>query len=342
MKGEKFWVRVLVNLTVVFLCLQGISPLQIEATRAYFVDEDLDGIADDREEKLLGRYAPLYYFHPEEEYFPSTVEQYLEHATLRFHYRGLHDDEILPVGGITSGTLASQSHRNKNLFGVYTDEWIRSDEARDVFLQGGYFLQIPSNEDQEQVYRGDVQLTRTKLYGHVFRDEQSKIRIQYWMFFPYNLAPSVAGVRLNHEGDWEHITIQLNEQEELETVAYASHNNEGKRYFRNELQFCDGRNTEKTHYSDTHTHPVVYVALGTHASFATSGEQKRGWYLPSDYTGEGSYLQTLRRVCNLGEREAPMPGADFIRYAGLWGEIGTNPISTGPKTPSFQAAWRSE
>lgn len=317
------------------------------AGKAYAAVEDLDadGIEDIREEMLIQKYVPSYYFHPDEKYFADTVDAYLARSRMRFHYRGLSDDQILNQGEVGQDNLALMQHRNKDWLGNYTDEIIFSNQKRDVYYSGGYFLEIPDDdEEKEAVYRGDPEGDRTRIYAHSFLNTAGKISIQYWVFLPYNEAPSVGGVKLNHEGDWEHITVELDERDEIERVYFASHNNEGKYYTKNELKFSDGEDVLSAPYSEEEgiTHVMVYLALGTHASFPTSGTQYRGWYLPNDYTGEGRLMHGKTRVLNVGETEVPLNEQYFIQYGGLWGEIGATVISTGPKTPSFQDSWKKE
>lgn len=314
----------------------------VSGMRALDGDLDRDGIEDGREQRLLERYAPVYVFHPEEKNFSDSVEKYLQKVTLRFHYRGLPDDEILPVGEVNRFNIGNQVHRNKNLLGQYTQEQIRSDQERNTFLDGGYFLEVPDSSNQTEVYRGDWKLERSQVYGHAYLGTDQKIRLQYWLFFPYNVAPNVAGVQLNHEGDWEHVTLRLDEKDQLQEIYYASHNQEGRWWKPEKVLFTDSDLTKRDFGLRHGTHPVVYVALGTHASFATAGEQDRGWYLPKDYTGEGAVFSSVGKIIQLGERSFPANGAEFLTYSGLWGEIGMTPISTGPKTPSYQEAWLEE
>lgn len=307
-------------------------------------DADGDGIDDAVEAELIARYVPVYYFHPDEQYYADTVDAYLPNVQMRFHYRLLSDDQILDQGSVTQSALPEQVHANKDFMGNYTDEMIRSDSARDTFSDGGYFLEVPDDlPNREAVYRGNPEGDRTRVYAHAFRNDEGNISIQYWLFFPYNEAPSVAGVKLNHEGDWEHVTVRLNAEQTLDRVYFASHNNEGKAHAPSDLSFTTGDQTVLPYSeADGVTHPVVYQAKGTHASFPTAGTQYRGWYLPNDYTGEGVFFSGLDRAVNVGELDAPLNDQQFIRYGGLWGEIGVTPISTGPKTPSFQGSWMTD
>lgn len=333
------------NLLIVFSCFLLWMFVGQLASFASDKDRDLDGLDDQLEEDLAVKFAPSYYFHPEEKYFSDSVDKYLQNTQLRFHYRGLPDDQIYDQGTIIQKHLVNIEHYNKDWLGNYTDEVISSSQTRDVYNAGGYFLEVPDDYfDKEQVYEGNSAGDSSKIYAHVYLDSEAHIRIQYWVFFPYNEAPSVGGVKLNHEGDWEHITIQLDEDNHISNVYFASHNNEGKAYVKEDLFFSNGETMEKSSYSENNdmTHVIVYLARGTHASFPTSGTQYRAWYLPNDYTGEGQVLYGKDKVLNVGEVEAPLNEQYFVQYAGLWGEIGNTRISTGPKSPSFQDSWMTQ
>ncbi len=324
---RKLLTRCLV-ISVILSCL-----LFVHTQFSVLANEDLDqdGIADRHEQNLLNKYAPVYYFHLEEKYFPDSVDEYLGNAELRFHYRLRKDDAILAKGEVNQQTMISQRHRNKDALGRYTDEFISSKDFRDTYNHGGFFLEVPDDlADKDSVYFGDQNLDRTPIYATAYRCSKGTINLQYWLFYPYNLAPAVAGVRLNHEGDWEHITIRLDKSENISEVYFASHNDEGESYLLDSIEVHKG------------THPVVYSALGTHASFVSAGVQDRGWYLPSDYTGKGAFLDATERVLNVGDGSTVLSNQDFILYGGLWGEIGNTTISTGPKTPSYQSSWQED
>ena len=56
------------------------------------------------------------------------------------------------------------------------------------------------------------------VYAHPFLDEQSRVVIQYWFFYPFNDHIG------NHEGDWEHINVVLNsDRSAVEEVHYYFH-----------------------------------------------------------------------------------------------------------------------
>ena len=97
------------------------------------------------------------------------------------------------------------------------------------------------------------------VYGRVVRTE-TRVVLQYWLFYYDNplLLPStpVGTFWQSHEGDWELVNVVLDADEEPVEAAYSQH--------------CSGQKkawaaVEKAPAGSTH--PVAYVALGSHANY---------------------------------------------------------------------------
>src|SRR5262245_55550785 len=94
------------------------------------------------------------------------------------------------------------------------------------------------------------------IYGTVRPGAAEKRWLQYWFYFYYN-DKSVAGFGL-HEGDWEGIQIRIGPKGP-EEVTYAQHQG-GERAGWTDVEIDDETGA-----------PVVYVALGSHASYLRAG-----------------------------------------------------------------------
>jgi hypothetical protein len=102
------------------------------------------------------------------------------------------------------------------------------------------------------------------LYGRVWKNPTSDrpaYALQYWLFyyldaFPNNLAffgePSAWQV---HESDWEFVELFLNRRRKPVVAAYSQH--------------CGGRLRHWRTVKKRNDHPVVWVALGSHANYFT-------------------------------------------------------------------------
>lgn len=119
------------------------------------------------------------------------------------------------------------------------------------------------------------------VYARVFTHSRQLV-IQYWFFYVYNNAPG--GILFDHEGDWEGIQLVFSEantsrlldaEGNLATpprpawLGYASHNHGEIRLPREE--------TAWRNLNGTWTAPVVYVAEGSHASYAYKVVSDFGW-----------------------------------------------------------------
>jgi hypothetical protein len=184
------------------------------------------------------------------------------------------------------------------------------------------------------------------VYGAAFRTTD-RIDLQYWLWYPYD-AFSPGYPKRNdfwqaHEGDWEVVSVILDRAGNPLTVAYSQHRK--------------GRRRTWASAPKRGLHPLVYVALGSHANFFTAGRQPLlppavdqatvnlikayGIPVPADSTGKGRVIRpTLVRVT------ARNPS--WMTFAGAWGETeylhlpGRAPLTggAGPRGPAFHAQWK--
>ena len=90
-----------------------------------------------------------------------------------------------------------------------------------------------------------------KVYAHLFkRPGTSEYVIQYWYFYPFNAWVN------NHEGDWEHINVVVdNQNPSLAQITRVEF------YFHHE--FVNRSNPGVDFYVDDGTHPIIYRELYT-------------------------------------------------------------------------------
>ena len=183
----------------------------------------------------------------------------------------------------------------------------------------GFFLQPPN----DTVHLGAPQ-REWRVYGHVVASTETPgaLNLQYWFWYPYN--DWVATV--NHEGDWEHITVVAKADGTLVGAFYAEHNG-GTWHAAADLPLtADGR-------------PIVYSADGSHASYVRVGEFSHGPGF-SDRTYDGGPIwRTWENLVNVGEKDRPRNGQVFIQYGGRWGEVGETDATSGPNGPAFKSSW---
>ncbi len=105
-----------------------------------------------------------------------------------------------------------------------------------------------------------------RYYGRVLR-QSGWIVLQYWFFYVYNNWRSGYYGANDHEADWEMINVYLYEDTDGEVhpewAAYASHEFAGDDF---------RRRWDDPELQKVGDHPVVYVGIGSHASYFSQGD----------------------------------------------------------------------
>ncbi len=188
------------------------------------------------------------------------------------------------------------------------------------------------------------------VYGAVHR-RPGRIVVQYWFFEPFNLwspvVPPAANAWQAHEGDWEHVAVVLDGSGRAIQAGYAQH--------------CGGVRVpwQKAPKQRGTARPIVYVGLGSHASYTRPGvhpTDPRCWRDPKvivpiftalgyrliDHAGGGRRITGPRLV----RLSATSP--EWAAFAGTWGEdqvvrLGDTTLrdGAGPTGPTQKAAWRN-
>jgi hypothetical protein len=150
--------------------------------------------------------------------------------------------------------------------------------------------------------------------------------ITYW--FSYGYSTAFERDLFAHEGDWEHINVHLSEDGERATqVDYFAHHDPATPMSYGEVE-KEG------------THPVVYSARASHASYPTEGIHPVN--CPDWVPGEGDcgIDQAVKgRQWRTWESVEPVKEESWYGFGGAWGRIGagTGPVAldtTGPLGPS--------
>jgi hypothetical protein len=147
-------------------------------------------------------------------------------------------------------------------------------------------------------------------YAHVVRSGQSTV-IQYWLFYVYNNGPLN-----NHQGDIEVVEVFLDNAGNAQTVLLSQHGS--------------GENAAWNDVEKTGSHPIVYVAQGSHANFFRSYQGKIG--IENDVVGsDGKTIADLQVEL--------LTDQGWLDFPGRWGYWGTDEEvilgQAGPKGPVF-------
>ncbi|MGN6201847.1 MAG: hypothetical protein ACTHNY_05525, partial [Solirubrobacterales bacterium] len=216
----------------------------------------------------------------------------------------------------------------------------RAPTAADIAgLRDGYYLD----------YEGEV-LGKTCVYARAFRQlvEEGKapaityahiarepnhdgFTLQYWFYWYFNQFNDL------HEGDWEGMQLSFKsnvvedalDEEPSEIIVFQHAGGE-------RASWTDGKVQKEG------THPVVYPAAGSHATFYDSavylGNGQNGSGVGCDNTSEPLRELPLRPV--LLPETAPEHGAfQWLSYRGRWGEREKG-YNNGPTGPVTKTVWR--
>jgi hypothetical protein len=98
-------------------------------------DADADGVLDARENQVAARFAPVVVHHPDENAFPTSVDEFLKRTTLWLYDDACSPDLVVRFGAVTQASLVKA-------FGPTcgTADWIDSYGVRSRRKQHTFFL----------------------------------------------------------------------------------------------------------------------------------------------------------------------------------------------------------
>ncbi|MEV6522180.1 Vps62-related protein [Longispora sp. NPDC051575] len=257
--------------------------------------------------QLYLAYAPVVYLAKGETRRPTNAGAFIQHAALGWaHDSNCPNHQLAGLGTVNADWMGDgrYTHHLDNALCSPTGGEYRSNQGvRPYDFQGaeGMYLDLdPAYENMGSV--------RAELYY----DYQKGDHITYWFFYAYNDGPLVQ----NHEGDWERISIKLSPTNQPLTVAYFSHDSSCV------LSYPS--------VAKTGTHPHVYSAKGSHASYP-KGDETYPTQFPgvNDHTTKGgeiwaTYIRPIHDVKTMS----------WYGYGGAWGRVGHTTWTSGPQGPS--------
>jgi hypothetical protein len=261
---------------------------------------------------LIKKFAPHLNLHPQEKNMPANVDWFLARSTLRYDHSHCLDHEVLGLGKVTQANLATQTHQDTNLLCRHSGAAKKDTDTLNFFLRvADSKTYAGASRDQWKTYV----VWRPKTGGLV--------DVEYWFFYAYNDGFSI----FNHEADWEHLTVTIDPKADdaqgKVTQVFFSEHKAGT-----PLPAGDAKLTMDG------THPMSYVAIGTHANYPKPGTYEipgtKG--LAKDHALAATATnvwKTESALVLVGTRAAPKNGQQFIKYWGHWGKFGSLPETNG-------------
>jgi hypothetical protein len=285
--------------------------------------------------QLLRTYQPVMHLDPAERFRPTSIQSFVTDADLEELVQGTW---VVTNPDPGAGDLPDPG----------TGVWrLNQDSCSPSLPLGGLSCYAAAYDERSG---GSV------VYGRVAR-EAGEIVLQYWFFYyddTYSyLYPPSDFIWQAHEGDWEDVNVVLSSNEQPLSVGYSQH--------------CTGA---RRAWADTRlwqgTHPIVFVAAGSHANYFDPGTHpiplqcipppaiallgQLGLPLPVDFTHAGGESEGPPRA---GDRvttiqDVSREAQPWLTYPGFWGElqyfhapiVGTVALGTSPVGPAYHAEWQ--
>jgi len=272
-------------------------------------DSDKDGIPDQREIELATTYSPILRLDSDELFFPVTIRAYANFSILENKsvegFLSDYEPVVIRVGDhqidyseqygviyrkILKWVVKHPAYYRINLIrptdGGYTDidpsllptNLAEYRQLQDLMMQKGFKFNVTY-----------VNVEPFELYNRISGQYEEFIGIQYWFAYILNYHPLAP----DHEFDWEHITVVL-DRNTLEPLWVILSQHSWKEYrFWNEMDRIS-------------THPVIYVAEGSHASYKDSGG------IIDDHDGNGAEIRPDILMLNK---------MLWVRFPGYWIDV---------------------
>ena len=189
--------------------------------------------------EVIARYCPEIRFHSREKYLPCSPKQYLDNSDL-------YDDTSKLINHI-------------DLLKTNTTGFTSKLKHKQLLYGNDNLTEVPLIVKSKQIMNSN--------------DISKGYEINYMLYFPYN-AGGVFNIG-SHEGDWEHITVRLDNRFKLQGVYYGNHrSHEGVwvPYSKVPLN-ANGR-------------IIAYCAKGSHGFWPSPGYHLRIFGFGNDYTND--------------------------------------------------------
>jgi hypothetical protein len=273
--------------------------------------------------KLAHRYAPITMLREQqdppcetsaEQYQPTSAGTVLGNPTVTLTHDDLQTGKLEKVGKApTAADVAGLPD------GYYLD--LEGEALGETCVYARAFEKLVAEEEAPAV-----------TYAHIAREpNHSGFVLQYWFFWYFNQFNDL------HEGDWEGMQLSF----EAETTEQALGEEPSEVIV---FQHAGG---ERADWNDPKvqkegTHPIVYPAAGSHATFYDSAvyiqNGQRGSGVGCDNTSEP--LRELRpRPVLLPETASEGGPFKWLSYGGRWGEKEKG-FNNGPTGPTTKTVWR--
>ncbi|KAL8286940.1 hypothetical protein RQP46_003946 [Phenoliferia psychrophenolica] len=249
-------------------------------------------------------YAPVNYLKSDEGHWPSTLQEHLANCEATLN-RTLIPDAPSPL-----------NLSNLNFMPGVHDVYATS-KSRDISGDLDWQISLygkPNSTGYSESQVHMIAVDKSELIA------PGTVDVFYFYWYSFNLGPKVEGVRFGlHNGDWELSMIRFLDGVP-QSMFYSQHS--------------DGEAFTYEAVEKEGVRPVLYVATGSHANYATAGQQDYGFPayanpgILADYTDKGhlwdSNQNNYQYWYSVEDGFVAAPGTDipleWLSYVGYWGD----------------------
>ena len=268
-------------------------------------------------QSLVETFMPYVFLHPDEKYFPVSVDWYLARVKLT------HKKQVV-LDTVATTNLAHQvvGAETSYLLPDGTDRYLAANDFRLWVVDPSTYAGEPTGAN------GQVQVP---MYAAVIDNCAMQSHDLLYMFcYAYNgIVGYDPGGLGYHEGDWEHVIVRVNQTMDTILGMFCQAHGSDDEYTGWYLPPGQG---DRTFFWQDHDdqHPMVMSACESHASYTEPGEFDigvHGWK-GQDQTGFGAVWICPPELVSLN-------ATDWLQYSGRWGAragMAANP----PDAPAIQ------
>jgi len=316
-------------------------------------------------------FAPLVHLDAHEPAYPMSVEHFLENSWLMWAHDGCPDYSVAlrrhvdrpqsqrekiigdferarlagPAAYTHTPTAKSGCREQRMSFpaDAHTRAFDTKNRPAGLPAKEGFHLDL-----WDARRRGDRRTTRegaqhllkaTPVYferSEELHDGRRDLRITYWFFYGLSIPPGPASLTkyVAHEGDWERVSVLLRRGASVGQYIPVS----ARYHYHDERRDVPWHAVDRIAVGpDPPTHPVVFSARGSHASYPRAGRYEnvfkpggRRRFAVSDIAKGCPRCPQWRTWQRLTDARAQ----PWYGFGGAWGKAGSIGGTTGPLGPS--------
>jgi hypothetical protein len=295
--------------------------------------EETEGTCAHPEQNPVFCYAPVVRLHPDEFTFPMDIAEFVTHSRLMWNRDHGCDDEMVAenIDPQRIGNSAANPYTAQEAGWPGCDPSGHQFPANELTAPGvdgkdhgldkeeGFYLDL---DDDQRLGAVPAQRHGQVKAAASYSFSADRRHITYWFMYGFNQgAPGTGTYVDHHEGEWERITVDLDGQRLATHVRYWQHT-------------CTTPETVPYQAVEkAGTHPVVYSALGSHASFPDILEVPREGLCPLDgalagpLAGQGWGDKTAAGGAEWKTWATDLRDAaheSWYGFGGAWGEVGSH------------------